>query len=194
MKININKTKVIIFIKSGRLITRNFNINNQSIECVKTYTYLGIMLTAPGKFQQAQKVLFNKAMKASYKLYKDVNSLNPNVNTVLHLFDHTICPILLYGCENWGTLSAYKINNNNLSLFETFKDWDFEKLNIKFCKNLLGVNKKSTNIAVLSELGRYPIYLKLITQVLSYWHMLENEPSNLLKSAYEEYKSLYRSG
>ena len=43
-------------------------------------------------------------------------------------------------------------------------------------------------------MGRYPIYLKLITQVLSYWHMLENEPSNLLKSAYEEYKSLYRSG
>jgi hypothetical protein len=64
---------------------------------------------------------------------------------VLHLFDHTICPILLYGCENWGTLSAYKINNNNLSLFETFKDWDFEKLNIKFCRYLLGVNKKSTN-------------------------------------------------
>jgi hypothetical protein len=31
-------------------------------------------------------------------------------------------------------------------------------------------------------------HLKLITQVLSYWHMLENEPSNLLKSAYEEYK------
>jgi hypothetical protein len=94
------------------------------------------MLTASGKFQQAQKVLFNKAM------YKEVNSLNPNVNTVLHLFDHTICPILLYRCENWGTLSAYKINNNNLSLFETFKDWDFEKLNIKFCKYLLGVNKK----------------------------------------------------
>ena len=51
------------------------------------------MLTASGKFQEAQKVLFNKAMKASYKLYKEVNSLSPNVNTVLHLFDHTICPI-----------------------------------------------------------------------------------------------------
>jgi hypothetical protein len=44
MNININKTKVIIFNKSGRLITRNFNINNQNIECVKTYKYLGIML------------------------------------------------------------------------------------------------------------------------------------------------------
>jgi hypothetical protein len=52
------------------LITRNFNINNQSIECVKTYKYLDIMLTSSGKFQQAQKVLFNKAMKASYKLYR----------------------------------------------------------------------------------------------------------------------------
>jgi hypothetical protein len=142
MKININKTKVINFNKSGRLITRNFNINNQSIECAKAYKYLGIMLTASGKFQEAQKVLFNKAMKASYKLYKEVNSLSPNVNTELHLFDHTICPILLYGCENWGTLSAYKISNNNLSLFEAFKDWDFEKLNIKFYKYLLGVNKK----------------------------------------------------
>ena len=100
------------------------------------------MLTTSGKFQEAQKVLFNKAMKASYKLYKEVNYLSTNVNTVLHLFDHTICHILLYGYENWGTLSAYKINNNNLSLFETFKDWDFEKLNIKFCKYLLGVNKK----------------------------------------------------
>ena len=75
---------------------------------------------------------------------------------MLHLFDHRICPILLYGCDHWGTLSAFKINNNNQSLFETFKDWDFEKLNIKFCKYLLGVNKTSTNIVVLSELGRYP--------------------------------------
>jgi hypothetical protein len=33
MKININKTKVMIFNKSGRLITRNLNINNHSIEC-----------------------------------------------------------------------------------------------------------------------------------------------------------------
>ena len=96
------------------------------------------------------------------------------MSTLLHLFDHTICPILLYGCDNWGTLSAYKINNNNLSLFETLQIFTGSKL-------------KSTNIAVLSELGRYPIYLNLITQVLSYWHMLENEPSNLLKSAYEEY-------
>jgi hypothetical protein len=46
MKININKTKVMIFNKSGRLITRNLNLNNHSIEC------------ASGKFQQAQKVLF----------------------------------------------------------------------------------------------------------------------------------------
>jgi hypothetical protein len=67
----------------------------------------------------------------------------------------------------------------------------------KFISMFNVLQKKFTveyHVLVLSELGKYPIYLKLITQVPSYWHMLENEPSNLLKSAYEEYKSLYRSG
>jgi hypothetical protein len=50
---------------------------------------------------------------------------------MIYILHRQILIDLLYGCENWGTLSAYKINHNNLSLFETFKDWDFEKLNIK---------------------------------------------------------------
>jgi hypothetical protein len=29
---------------------------------------------------------------------------------------------------------------------------------MKFCKRVLGVHKKSTNFAVLSELGRFPIH------------------------------------
>jgi hypothetical protein len=45
-----------------------------------------------------------------------------------------------------------------LELYDLFKDWEYEKLNLKFCKYLLGVNKRSTNIAVLSELGRMPLF------------------------------------
>jgi hypothetical protein len=33
-----------------------------------------------------------------------------------------------------------------------------DKINLKFCKFTLGVNSKSSNIAVLSEIGRIPIY------------------------------------
>ena len=45
-----------------------------------------------------------------------------------------------------------------------------EKVNLKFCKYMLRVSKKCTNIAVLTELGRFPIvygYIKANVHVLA---------------------------
>ena len=39
MEINVKKTKIIIFNRSGRLLNENFNVGNNSIECVKQYKY-----------------------------------------------------------------------------------------------------------------------------------------------------------
>ena len=50
LSINISKTKVIIFNKTGKLVQDIFHIENQAIECVTSYKYLGIMLQASGKF------------------------------------------------------------------------------------------------------------------------------------------------
>ena len=45
-----------------------------------------------------------------------------------------------------------------------------EQSHVKKIKYILGVNRKTTNIAVMSELGRYPIYyyLMLIYVIKSY--------------------------
>jgi hypothetical protein len=62
------------------------------------------------------------------------------------------------------------------------------------CKRVLGVNNKSTNVAVLSDLGRFPIHYQIIKQVLGYWHHLEiNLESSfpLLKAAYNSSKKLF---
>jgi hypothetical protein len=61
-----------------------------------------------------------------------------------------IKPIALYGVEIWGLLTPAMLKKK-LELYDLFKNWEYEKLNLKFCKYLLGVNKRSTNIAVLSE-------------------------------------------
>ena len=53
-------------------------------------------------------------------------------------------------------------------------------MHIKFAKFILGVNRKSTNFAVMSELGRFPFYLDIIKNVLKYWHRLENVDQNSL--------------
>jgi hypothetical protein len=69
-----------------------------------------------------------------------------------------------------------------------------EKMHIKICKSLLGIHRTSTNVAVLSELGRFPIHFDILKAMLSYWHRLENldpDCSGLLKNAFVESKYLF---
>jgi hypothetical protein len=42
LSVNISKTKVIIFNKTGKLVQDIFYIENQVTECVTSYKYLGI--------------------------------------------------------------------------------------------------------------------------------------------------------
>jgi hypothetical protein len=41
-----------------------------------------------------------------------------------------------------------------------------EQSHVKILKYILGVNRKTTNIAVMSELGRYPIYFSVIKECI----------------------------
>ena len=50
VKVNIKKTKVIIFNKAGRSIKLKFMYKNSELECVPNYKYLGIYFTASGTF------------------------------------------------------------------------------------------------------------------------------------------------
>jgi hypothetical protein len=46
--------------------------------------------------------------------------------------------------------------------FKLSKNMKQENVHIKFCKFSLGVGKRTTNIAVLGEMGRYPLLLEVI--------------------------------
>ena len=43
-----------------------------------------------------------------------------------------------------------------------------EKLNVHMCKYALGVCKKTSNIAVYGELGRYPLYKDSVVAIVKY--------------------------
>ncbi len=62
------------------------------------------------------------------------------------------------GSEIWGTLNLSD-KQKKLDLNDIFKEWDCEKLNIKFCKFVLGVNKRTTNMGVVAELGRFSLFI-----------------------------------
>lgn len=187
LNVNVDKTKVMIFNKAGRLFKSNFVFQNRAIECVSSYRYLGLHFSASGTFSYAKSELYKKGLKAYFKLCKNILNLHPCIKTSLHLFDHTIKPILMYGSEIWGiynpTSSKFR---NGISFEKMYKTIEPEKLHVKFSKFVLGVNRKSTNFAVMSELGRYPFYLDIIKNMLKYWYRLENfDQNSLLFDAFE---------
>ena len=195
MTVNTNKTKVLIFNKAGRHLAQDFVFNGAKLDCVQNYKYLGLHFTASGTFSMAQDELYQKALKCFYKLCKDFMPHNPSVKTCLHVFDHTIKPILLYGCEVWGSFNSYtaRFRNGDVFLDRIYANLISENLHIKFCKNILGTHKKSSNLAVLSELGRFPLHFDILKSMLKYWHRLENLGTSfpLLKNAYISSKDLY---
>jgi hypothetical protein len=79
-------------------------LDSEPLECVKSYKYLVTHITASGSFTLAQDEIYKKALKAYFKLQKDVLNLNPGVENSTNIFDHTIKPISLYGCEIWGSI------------------------------------------------------------------------------------------
>ena len=68
----------------------------------------------------------------------------------MKLFDVLVKPILLYACEAWGDSTYCNVKDAS----PNFKD-PFEKLQLRVCKQILGVHRKTMNIPVLAELGRF---------------------------------------
>ena len=144
LNVNIKKTKIITFNKAGRKIQSKFTFQNNNIECVSSYKYLGTYFSASGSFSIGRTELYNKALKAFYKLKKDFLNLMPGIKTSIHLFDHTLKPILLYNSEVWGgyPASLHKLNSSPFDPDNVFKLFQCEKLHLKFLKCILGVHKK----------------------------------------------------
>ena len=99
LEVNLDKSKVLIFNKTGKLYTTSFTYKGRKLECVKEYKYLGVTFCASGIFSSASSELYKKALKGVFKLKSIFGTDYPNVNVALHIFDHTIKPILTYGCE-----------------------------------------------------------------------------------------------
>lgn len=178
LKINVKKTQFLIFNSNNRKKIPVIKLGQGSIEHTTSYTYLGIELAENGEFSKAREILHNKGLKAFHKMCKIFGYTFPDTQTVLHVFDHTVQPILLYGSEIWGMTkinrTKIKKDQTEFKIFTAYEGQTQEKVNIKLCKYLLNVNKRASNDAVRGELGRYPLYIKAIEQMIKYWIRLNN--------------------
>ena len=131
----------------------------------------------------------------------------PSVKTMLHLFDHLIKPILLYGCEIFTPIDlnfkiSQNINNDKHNLINNLRNSipiimkhinpdPIEKVHLKFCKTILGVTHKASNLAVYSEIGRYPLFIDQIIHTIKYRNYILYETKNtLIKDFFDEMTKL----
>ena len=68
LKVNTNKSKVMVFSKGRLPINLNFKINNMELEIVSEFIYLGTMFKRIGSFKKNKINLAEKASKAMYDI------------------------------------------------------------------------------------------------------------------------------
>ena len=188
LNVNHKKSKVLIFTKKTSKSVREmkFLINNEVLEVVPEFTYLGVKISSSGNFQKHKDMTKGKAIHALFKVTKTVDFKRLKPQKANQLFDTLISPILTYGSEIWGVY----LNQN-------FSKWDkepTEKVHLKFCKYYLGVNSKASNLACRAELGRFPLKIFIDKLIMRYWtHLFKLPDTTIAKQAFLISESLYEN-
>lgn len=187
LTVNLDKTKVMVFNKSGRKNVKDtFTYNDEIIENCTEYKYLGIIFKPSGIFSNAISLLCKKAAKALFCVKKMLYSEKNDVLSHLKLFYSCVSPIMLYCSEIW----SLNIVKNTKTLESQYFSMESVKLQLKFAKGLLGVNSKAVNTAVLAELGMYPISIQALKSSIGFWLHVIDSKQPLLYDAYEANKNL----
>ena len=168
LQVNTDKTKTMIFNKTGRQMRRPFKINGTILESVRMYKYLGFILTPSGEINTGLNDLKDRSLRAFSKIKKDLGeSFDKDIKTTLTIIDTMIKPIMMYNSDFWGCM---KLPKNN----------PIEVTHMKICKQLLGVHKTTTNLGVLLETGRVPWYIHAIKASIKNWERIRKSQANLL--------------
>lgn len=167
LTVNTSKTKIIYFSRGRVSKNVHFSFQNTKLEMVNEYKYYGIFLGRSGSFVSAKKHIVEQANKAVFALLKKSRNLDLPVDIQIDLFNKTIKPILLYGCELWGT--------GNIEMIE--------RVQLKFYKYIFNLKRSTPSNMIYGELGVLPLYIDIQTRIISFWtKLIENSEVNKLSS------------
>ena len=113
------------------------------------FTYLGIVFMSNESFCKNKSKLVNQGKKSLYSILKKSRKLNLPIDLQIELFDTMVAPVLLYGCEVWGS-------ENNDIFFYSF---------LQFYKMILDLKKSTPNCIVY---GRFPIDIVIKSRIIAF--------------------------
>ena len=86
-----------------------FHYDNNILEKVNKFKYLGIQISHNGKMKHAIEDRFTRANRALFMLKSAMSTSSGviDIGLIMKLFDRQITPILTYGCVIWGLQRTY---------------------------------------------------------------------------------------
>jgi hypothetical protein len=195
LAINTKKTKVIQFTKRRNKCLKSFKLQGDLLENVDAYKYLGVVLSSSCSMYEAIKNIRERSLKAVFKLKSCLKDFNIAPNLGIKMFMQLVKPVCMYGSEIWFIHNIKKAKpGQNCLLEESYDRNEIENFFLRFCKYLLGLNKKTSNVATRGELGASPICIDIIINSINFWkHLYENE-NQLLVSARSVSEQLNKEG
>ena len=160
LQVNTDKTKTMIFTKSGRLMKNQFFFGKTKLENVRKYKYLGFIVTPSGEIKTGLEDLRVRALRAITKIRQSLGAFfQANIWNTLHLYNYMVKPILLYCSDFWGTLKHPKNS-------------PIERTHLSFHKQLLGVRQQTNTYGVHLEIGSHPILFNAIKASVKNWERI----------------------
>ena len=176
LRVNTNKTKIIVFRKGGNLKTNDrWTYCGRHLEIVSSFKYLGCVLSITGSFSKNIEEVATSSRRAIFGLRKCfIKNTEIIPSMQIELFKKMVSPILSYGGEVWGLNVAAQL----------------EIIHLSFLKSILGVKSSTPNCFIYGELGVYPLYVERQIMVIKYWLKImslkmENEGDNYLVKVYD---------
>ena len=132
------------------------------------------------------------------KRYIDITSISKGA--IFKLFVSLISPIVSYGCQVW--LPRTKLINCVLNdgretdkeIMTAISTDPMEKLHLSLLKWTLGVKRKTVNIPMWGDTGRYPIGISMIKLLIDFHNRLvalnDNDSPLIVRHAFAEQKTL----
>lgn len=94
-----------IFFQKTKIMTteeiHNFNLENEDIEIVKDFTYLGSVINSNRDCSQEIKKRLRLGRRAREELEKNHQSTDVSLETKAKIIPTLVFPINMYGCESW---------------------------------------------------------------------------------------------
>ncbi|CAN0013229.1 unnamed protein product, partial [Heterosigma akashiwo] len=149
MRVNLKKSKVVIFKgppTKNTVPATALKFYESVVEEVPFYKYLGVLYDEKLTFQQHVEYALLKARKASFALFKYLNSFkNMSIVLKIRLYKTLVLSVLLYNVEIWGP----QLTKSRMAQLEAF-----HRSNLK---RIIMVNKKFPNDAVYFISGEMTI-------------------------------------